>query len=129
MKSVLKYAITAVVGVLFALGIMMGKEVFNQTDLKTIYHIVSDSFFASGVIIAGIGLLVFASNEGTFDGIAYALKAFFNIFKRDPEKKFASYYDYRAAKAQYKAPCGFILIVGACLIAVAVVMYILYANC
>lgn len=129
MKTFLQYVITAVVGLLISLGIMMGKDVFNQTDLKTIYHILSDSFFVSGVVIAGVGLLVFASNEGTFDGIAYGLKAFFNIFKKDPEKKFASFYDYKAAKAQYKAPISFLLIVGVCIIAIAVVMYILYANC
>ena len=104
------------------------KDVFNQTDLKTIYHILSDSFTVPGVVITGFGLLIFASNEGVFDGITYGVMSFINMFKTRNAKKYSSLYDYKQKKHAVKTKTGFILISGLIILSFAIVFLILYMN-
>ena len=111
-----------------ALLIANSKEVFKQTDLKTIYHILSDSFFVPGVVITGFGLLIYASNEGAFDGVTYGVMAFLSMFKSKQEKKYSSLYDYKQKKHAVKTKTGFILISGLIVLAFGILFYILYSR-
>ena len=54
MKKIIKYIIIIALGLLTALYIAHTKEIFEQTDKKTIYHILHDSLVVPGVIISGI---------------------------------------------------------------------------
>ena len=67
---------------------------------KDLYQVLSDSFFVPAVVITGFGLLIFASNEGAFDGISYGVKAFLGMFKSKQEKKYKSLYEYKEQKAR-----------------------------
>ena len=111
-----------------ALLIANSKEVFKQTDLKTIYHILSDSFFVPGIVITGFGLLIYASNEGAFDGVTYGVMAFLNMFKSKQEKKYSSLYDYKQKKHAVKTQTGFILISGLIVLTFGILFYILYSR-
>ena len=111
-----------------ALLIANSKELFEQTDLKTIYHILSDSFFVPGIVITGFGLLIFASNEGVFDGVTYAVMSFINMFKSKEERKYSSLYDYKQKKHAVKTKTGFILISGLIILTFGIVFYILYSR-
>ena len=88
MKKLEKYIITLAIGLAIAFLIAVSKDIFNQESKKDIFHILSDAFFVPGIIITGVGLLVVVSNEGAFDGVAFAMIKFANLFTGKNDKKY-----------------------------------------
>ncbi len=125
MKTFVKYLITFGVGAVLSFIVMNSKDLFSQTDLATIYHILSDSFLVSGVLLGGLGLLVFVSNEGVFDILIFGTKQFFGFFRKAKTQKFADFYEYKEARAQKKLKFGSILVCGAFYVLLSVIMLIL----
>ena len=127
MKKTLPYLITTAVGAVIAIVIIFAKGIVNQTDTVAVMQILSDAFFVPGVILAGVGLLVFASNGGVFDMLAYGTLLFFNLFRKDMSKrKYKDYYEYRQAKKEKKRGFAFMLLVGLAFIAVSAIFIICY---
>ena len=126
MRSLKKYLITAVIGLLMVGAIIWSKDLFAQTELKTVFHILCDAFFAAGVVIFAAGVLIFSSNEGTFDIFAYGFSAFADIFRKTPQKKYNSFYDYKETHSEAKLSFGFLLIVGGTFIVISLVMLYFY---
>ena len=103
MKNALRYLIAAGAGLVIAFVIMLAQGIFSQTDAQDVMRILSDAFFASGVLLAGAGLILVASNGGLFDMFGYAAVLFFNLFRRDVTKrKYKDFYEYREAKKEKK---------------------------
>lgn len=127
-KKVLKYILTLGIGLVSAGVIAYSRGLFSQTELVGIFHILTDSFFAPGFLITGLGALVFVSNEGGFDALAYGMTSFFDIFRKEKKNKFRTFYDYKEARAEKNMPCGFILICGSVILALSMVFYILYRQ-
>ena len=126
-KIILRYSITFWVGLIIALVIMLSKSIFSQDNAKNVHHILTDAFFVPGVVICGYGLLVMASNGGTFDMLVYGVKRLFSLFQKDINKvKYKTFYDYRVAKQETKNPFGYLVIVGLIFIGVSMVFLILY---
>ena len=124
MKTLKKYLITLGVGLILVFLIISSKGIFDVTDAKSVFHILCDAFFAIGCTMAGIGLLVYTSNEGVFDGLVFGVTSFFNMFRKNYEKKYKDLYEYKESKASKKYSFGFLLICGMALLAVSVVMYL-----
>ena len=127
MSKIKSYVITTLVGLTMAFLIILSKDIFSKTDPKEIYHILCDAFFVPGVCIAGFGLLVFASNEGTFDMLTFGMRKFLGLFKKDLSVyKNETFYDYKMAKDGNNRPISFLLVVGLFLIIISCVFLILY---
>ena len=127
LKKVLPYIITAVIGIIITVTIICCKQIWEQTSTRSVMQILSDSFFVPGVCLAGVGLLIFASNGGVFDMLSYAVLLFFNLFRKDVTKrKYKDYYEYRQAKKDKKRSFAFMLIVGVVFIAIAGIFLIVY---
>ena len=129
MRSFKKYLITAAVGLLMVGAIVWSKDLFAQTEPVTVFHILCDAFFASGIVIFAAGVLVFSSNEGVFDGLTFAVGAFVNMFKKEPSKKYSSLYEYRELKGERDTEFSFILLSGLAFLLVSAVTYLLYRSC
>ena len=128
MKTFRKYLITLVIESLLVLWIIWAKDIFSQTALVSIFHILADGFFAVGVVVTFSGLLVFSSNEGTFDIIVYGVSSFLDFFRVKSAKKYHTFYDYRESKADKKIQFGFLVICGLVFVAISFVMYFLYRR-
>ena len=128
MKAGKKYLITLAIDIAAALLIMWSKDLFVQTDPKIIFHILCDAFFVVGVVTTSAGLLVFSSNEGTFDMLVYGVKTFMDLFRKTSLRKYDTFYDYRMSKADQKIKFGFLLICGAVFLALSFVMYYFYCQ-
>ena len=128
MKSIKKYLITLISGLLGVGFIAWAKDIFNVTEPIMIFHILCDAFFAIGVVITGMGLLIFTTNEGVFDGLVYAVNSFFGMFKRDLDRKYDTLYDYKESRANKKFSFGFMLISGIVFIAISMIMYLMYRR-
>ena len=129
MRKMRKYVITLLAGLAAAALIMFSKDIFAQTEAVVVYHILCDAFFAVGVVITAIGLLVFSANEGTFDIIVYGVSSFFDMFRKVSRKKYDTFYDYRVSREEKKLSFGFLLICGVLFLAISLVMYMLYCRC
>ena len=126
MRSYKKYLITAAVGLLMVGAIVWSKDLFAQTEPVTVFHILCDAFFASGIVIFAAGVLVFSSNEGTFDIFVYGISSFVDMFRKKSMKKYNTFFDYRESREDLKLPFGFLLLTGAVFIAVSLVMLYFY---
>lgn len=128
MRSLKKYLITLSIGFLAVFGIVWSKDVFSQTALVDVFHILCDGFFAIGVVITSAGLLIFSSNEGTFDALVYGLRSFFDMFRKQKTLKYDTFFDYRESRADKKLKFGFLLICGLILLAISLIMYLFYRR-
>ncbi len=129
MKKLIKYLITLLIGAGMVLLIAVSKGIFSQTLPVDIYRILIDAFFVPGVVITGFGLLVFASNEGTFDGIVYGVSSFIDIFRKKSKKKYATYFDYKESRVDKRNPFLFMVICGSVFLIVSFVFLYLYNAC
>ena len=128
MKAFLKYLITILVGLAGVAGVVISKDIFGQTQLVNVLHILCDGFFVMGVVLTGFGALIFTSNEGAFDMMAFGLQSFWDLFRKERKLKGVTYYDYQVARSEKKLKFGFILICGLAFLAVAVVFFLLYQQ-
>ena len=129
MKTVYRYLITAGVGLLIVLLVVLMKNGFEEQDVEIAMQIWCDAFFVSGVFLTCGGLIVVASNGGVFDMLGYAVSLLWYTFKSSKvERKYKTFYDYREARKARKRSVSFVLIVGLALIAVSVVFLILYET-
>lgn len=125
--KLLQYGISIAVGAAIAIAIMSFKGVFSESDAVKIMQILSDSFFVPGVILAGVGLLVFASNGGLFDIFSYAAITFVDCLRRDVTKRrYRTYYDYKEARKDKPKRTGYLLISGLIFIAISAIFLIFY---
>lgn len=128
MKAFRKYWITLLAGLLIVAAIAFSKDLFAQTSLQTIFHILTDAFFVAGVLITAAGLLILSSNEGTFDMLSYGMSSFVDMFRKTSQKKYKDFYDYRESRTGKKVKFGFLLICGTVYLAISFIMYFLYRR-
>jgi len=129
MKKIFKYLITITIGLIMTLLILFSKGIFDTHNSKDVIHILSDAFIVPGVVITGIGLLVFATNEGVFDIIVYGVGQFIKMFSANPTKrKYKDFNEYREVKRSTKISFGYIIIVGIVFLAVALIFSIIWMN-
>ena len=129
MSKLKKYLTTIIVGLVIAGYVAYTQGLFTHNETKMIFHTLSNSFFVSGVLVTGMGGLVFVSNEGSFDGLTYAMKCFFNIFRKERKSNLRTYYDYKQSKGDRNRGFGYMLICGAIFLAISGIMLLLYSNC
>ncbi len=122
MKKLRKYLITIIAGLAAAALIAWAKDIFAQAEPAKVFHILCDAFFAVGTVITCAGLLVFSSNEGTFDMLVYGFSSFVDLFRTESKKKYDTFFDYREAHSDKKISFGFLLICGLLFLAVSLAM-------
>ena len=99
----------------------------NIFEVANIMKAFCDAFFVSGVLITCIGGLVFVSNGGVFDMLAYGMRTFFESFKKNvTDRKYRTYYDYKESKKDKKRNFGFLVVVGVAFIVISLVFLALY---
>ena len=128
-KLIIKYAVCFLIE-----GIMVWIVAENyslataESDLLR-YRILADAFTVPGVAFLMLGLLVWVSTTGFFDGLSYALRRFGRIFtfQGASDATMKKYYDYKMERAG-KRYSGYscILISGAVFFAIALVFLVLY---
>lgn len=126
--KLLRYGITVAVGGVIAVLVFWATGMFVVETKSEIYRSLSDGFFVTGVLIAGWGLLVVASNGGTFDIFGYGAKCFFSLFQFKNKGERQAFHEYRNAKREKKRSFFYLIIVGCVYIALAALFALLYAQ-
>jgi hypothetical protein len=113
MKKIIRYLITLGIGLAIILIIILSKRIFGMNDPKMVYKALTDAFFTAGVLIFGFGLLIVASNGGTFEMLTYGVQKMFDLFRRDlTNVKHKTFYDYHLAKQDSKLQFFYLIAVG-----------------
>ena len=129
MKKYLEYIISSLIGLGLAAWVIFGKGILSKTELSDIYHILCDGFFVPGMLLLGFGLLIVASNGGTFDMLVYGTKKFFNLFRKNNQNRLAeTFYDYKKAKSESKLEFLFLIIPGLVYLVISMIFLMLYVN-
>ena len=99
-------------GLLICLGVLVTNS-FWMVGRPDIFRLLSDACIVSAAIVGGVGILVFASNRGTFDMLAYGFLHIFDLFRpnaRNPH--YRDFYEYKQVKGERQRPVAHMLIVG-----------------
>ena len=126
-QTVVKYAVTAGVGLLIALLVSFAKGVYWLSDAVKIQQALCDCFAVPGLLLILFGALVFCTNGGTFDMFGFGARKFIGLFKRTKsERDKESFYEYRRRRQENKGSFGYLFLVGAVFFAVGLVFFFLY---
>ena len=114
MKKYLRYILSFLFGALVVLGVCSLKGVFHTADPVRALRALCDGFFLAGILLCGVGLLVFVGNNGFFDTLSYASRTVINLFMPGPFKLHPkiSFAEYRMQKHEKASPYGFLVAVG-----------------
>ncbi len=127
-KNFLPYLICLLIGAVIVIAIVCGFQIWTKV-LKDAICLIGDAFFTAGVALAGVGLLVFVSNGGVFDMLAYAVIRLFDLFRKDcKNQKYKDYYEYRQSKKDRNTRMSFMLVVGLFYLLIALVFSLVWAN-
>ena len=122
-----RYAIAAAVGAILVLIMVGTRGIFAEDRTQEVMRLLSDACFATGVVLTAMGVILFASNGGLFDMLAFSMILLFGVFKRNvSERKYKDFYEYREAKKGRKRSVAYLLLVGLCYIAIAGLFLALY---
>ena len=109
----LKYVITFAVLAVFTVLVAWVRGAFISASQKELLGKLSDAFFVPGILAVCFGLLIVASNGGTFDMLAYGVRTLFRLFRKDPkDRKYGGFYEYRKARQEKKRTFWYLVIVG-----------------
>lgn len=126
MKRYLRYIITLLIGLACAFLICVFKGIFSSTSPNDVFHILTDAFFVPGVILICFGVLIIATNGGTFDMLSYGVIMFISLFNKGTERKYKTFYDYKEAKKDRKGGFGYLLIDGCILTAISMIFLLMW---
>lgn len=126
MRKVLKYLIPFLLCAVAVILILVGRGAFVKSGEGLIIDLC-DAFTVPGAIMLGVGLLVFATNGGAFDMLAFGVIKLFDLFKRDLTKtKYRTFYDYREAQSEKKRSFLNLIIVGGGFLLVGIAFLLVY---
>ena len=137
-RNWLPYVITAAVLAVLTVLAAWVRGAFSEVNPQTLASLKvtelqyrmqqwCDAFSVPGIMCLCFGGLMLASNGGAFDMIAYGIKRFFGLFKKDPlDRKYGGYYEYKQAKSQKKRQFWYFIVVGGAYLLVGVILLILY---
>ena len=108
-------------------GVLMVVNILYQgpaADAKELLRILSNAALVPGILLSGIGGILYISGEGLFDVIRYTVSTLMiRVFGL--EKKYDSYYDYLQCKKKGNAG-SHLLIPGLIYLACAVILTLLF---
>ena len=104
-KILYKYLACLCVGVSMVVVIFAIND-FDFDGPKTSMRILHDAFFTAGALMSLFAGLLYASGEGAFLGIGYALKGAIRVFVPVWRKEHETFKDYRERKIAKAKPQG-----------------------
>lgn len=124
-KRLMRYGITAGIGLVLVFLVFLLRDGFSkELSVTEHFRFLSDAFFIPGVLLFGVGMLVFLSGVGMFDILGYSIGLFFRIRRTS---KHESYVEYKERKnLQGTKPCAFLMLTGLGFIVVGALFTALY---
>ncbi len=128
MSFLKRFLIATGVGLGVFVLVLLAKDVFHETETHKVFQALSDAGFVPAVLLTGYGALVIATKGGTFDMLSYGLSCLFSMMRRDPTRKYKTFYDYRVAQSEKPRSFGYLLVAGAVFFALSVLFLVIYYH-
>lgn len=116
-----RYLYTSLSAVVLLVVIAIGLEVFSQESAYDTIVTICNSFFIVGVVFLGVGGLMFAANEGSFDMIKYGISSVFTMLDPRKMKGHEKFHEYRERMQQKKVEFVHFLIIGAVFLVLSII--------
>lgn len=126
--TLIKYLVTVAVATAIVLSVLSVLGFWSRTDLTVMLADLTDAFMVAGLLPILIGILVWASSEGMFDGLGYVGRSIGALLLPSFRAyRHVTYYDYKMAK-RGKRPhgYGFLFFVGLGYFSIGLVFYLLF---
>ena len=131
-KTLLYYVITLVVGLVISIPLAYYRGLGTAENTAYACRYLSDGLFVAGVLLTGLGMMVWISTTGFFDIFSYAFKSLFVLFSPlKKAKEFPHYYEYKCekdAKREGKPISHTVLVVGLICLAASLICLALYYS-
>lgn len=127
-KEAVRYIITAAIALLIAWPVATYRGMGAEQSAAWNARCLSDGFFTAGLLLTGLGALIWISTTGFFDMFSYAFHSLLVLFSplRKPSEH-ESFFDYKQAKDMKRGkPLYFMVIVGVACLLVSVICLVLY---
>jgi hypothetical protein len=127
-RLLLQYSIAFLIGAAITALAAWGYGAYTSDELYEVMGALCSAFFASGIILAGAGLLVWIANQGQFYFLEYAaltIASKFNHNMKVASESYGDYVDYKV-KTGKKTPWLFLLCTGLFFLVVSGVFLGLY---
>lgn len=129
MRKLKSYLITFVVCSAFTVAILWAYGAFEQTDKVELVKNLSDAFIVPGIMTLGLGGLIFCTNGGVFDMLAFGVIKLFDVLKKDLKKvKYHDFYEYRQSKEGRNREYAHLLIIGALFVIIGIIFIFVYDS-
>lgn len=125
--TIIGYIVTNVMCIICVCIFIFNNDLFNQTDILRIYHILCDAFVIPGSLCLLVAALIALSNEGSLDAIGYMLRRLGQNLIPFMKKNDERYSDYVAKKKRVKG-YSFITWTGLAYFTVGIVFLVLYLT-
>lgn len=129
-KKWIGVAVTLAVALAIALAVSVWRGFAWENALALNCRYLSDGFFVSGMLLAGLGALIWISTTGFFDMLSYgvhSLTVLFSTLKKPKDHE--TFYDYKTARAAKRGrPRMGILFAGIGCILISLLFLALYYN-
>lgn len=123
-----RYLISALCAALFVTLFSQIRGFAFGKALKDNLSALCDGFFVTGVLMGGIGAMVWVSTTGFFDILAYGFKNLAVLVPFRHNRKYKHFYEYKAEQsAKRSKPQFFLLVIGLILIAIAGILLNVYS--
>lgn len=127
MRKVLKYLIPFLTCAVIVIVVLAARGSFVKSG-QALMCDLSDAFVVPGMIMTCFGVLVFATNGGSFDMLAYGIRKLFDLFKKDLTKvKYRTFYDYRQAQKEKKRSFMHLIVVGTVFLLAGIAFLLVYS--
>ena len=122
------YFITAVIGLVVSVFTCVSRSIFEAETATDVFTILSDAFFIPGALFLCLGLILYAANEGIFNGLSYGMKVLGrSLFAKKHEKVInEEFHEYHARVSKKKTKIKHFLIVGAVNVVISIVFVVVY---
>ncbi|MBE6130147.1 MAG: DUF3899 domain-containing protein [Erysipelotrichaceae bacterium] len=125
--TMIGYIITNVICIIAVCLQVFGNDLFHQTEILRIYHILCDAFVLPGTLCLLVAALIALSNEGSLDAIGYMLRRLGQSLIPFSKKNDERYADYIAKKKRIKG-YSFITWTGLGYFTIGMIFLVLYLT-
>ena len=129
-KKWIGYAVTLIVALAIALPLAVYRGFVWENAIALNCRYLSDGFFVAGMMLTGLGALIWISTTGFFDMLSYgahSLTVLFSTLKKPQDHE--TFYDYKTARdAKRGKPRFSILFVGIGSVLASLLFLALYYN-
>ncbi|MBO4988713.1 MAG: DUF3899 domain-containing protein [Clostridia bacterium] len=128
-KKAFNYLFAVAFGLVVSFLVMWLRGIFTAEDALSVIKYLCDGFFVAAVLLGGVGLLSWCSNEGAFDMLSYSMSTLWRVtFARKDGWKKESYGDYKERKHEKSREFSYFLWVALAYLILSVVLTAVYLS-